>query len=205
MMMGTGQITLDGRPLRDAEVLRIDGVTPTALVRSDANGRYTLPESPGDRLVVRVRTPIVGVWIADAATEKFELQRSELVRVRLDFRVPEGVTFDWLDVKLTPRREEVPPRVILATGVEPGLAEGMYGVRITEPHLELELRPGLYDLRAHRVIYDTPKGAPMTSLMADTVVTDGPTAVPKFGGFEVELGAARKLAVALRLMRPEEL
>jgi hypothetical protein len=204
-MAGTGRVTLDGRPLRDAEILRIDGVTPTALVRTDATGHYELGDAVGERVVLRVCTPIVGVWVADGQAADWQITRAELVSIRLDVRVPEGITFDWLDVKLTPRRDEVPPRVILATGLMPGLAEGMYAVRINEPHLELTVRPGLYDVRAHRIIYDVPKGKDPRNLIADTMVTDGPTATPKFGGFEVELGPARKLAVSLRPMKREEM
>ena len=204
-MADSGRVTFDGRPLRDAEILRIDGVTPTALVRSDANGRYELGDMPGDRVVLRVRTPFIGVWIAEGKAADWQITRAELVPIRIDFRMPEGLTFDWLDVKLTPRRDEVPPRVLLATGVTPGLAEGMHAVRINEPHLDLVVRPGLYDLRAHRIIADVPKGQDPKNLKADTMVTDGPTAIPKFGGFEVELGPVRKIAVSLRLMTREEM
>jgi hypothetical protein len=202
--MASGTVTLDNRPIRGADVLRIDGVTPTALVHTDATGAYELPDSKGDRVVVRVRSPIVGAWIADAATTDFKLSRDELVRVEFDFRLPEGASFDWLDVMLTPRREEAPPRVILAAGVEPGLSESMYAIRINEPRLVVEVRAGLYDLRAHRVIYDAPKDVDSKNLMADHVVTDGPPAVPRFGGFEVELGQAKKLAIALRYMKRGE-
>jgi hypothetical protein len=198
-------VTYEGRPVRDAEILRIDGVTPTALVRSDANGYYDLGDTSGDRLVLRVRTPIVGVWVADGKAADWSLTRAELVPIRIELRPPSGVVFDWLDVKLTPRRAEVPPRVILATGVAPGLAEGMFGIRVNEPHLELEVRPGLYDFRAHRIISDAPKTQDPRNLVVDTVVTDGPAATPKFGGFEVQLGDARKLAVALRMMKREDM
>jgi hypothetical protein len=187
--------------LRGASVLRIDGDTPIAIAETNADGRYTL-DGDGGRIVARVTSPIVGVWIHGAAEPDFALARGELVDIHIEFRGSEP--FEWLDVKLTPRRDEVPPRVILAAGVTPGLVESMYSIRIVEPRLDVCVRPGLYDLRAYRFV-DAAKGARPTNLIADHVMLDGEPAVPKFGGFEVELGRARKLAVALRPMKVEEM
>lgn len=203
----TGTLTLDGRPVRDADVLLVADTTVLALSKTAADGSYQLDADASDRalVVARLRAPVVGVWVAPArGGTDFKLTGDELVDVHLDFQVPAGVVHDWLDVKLTPRRDEIPPRIVLATGIKPGLAEAMYAERLVSPTFDVRVRRGLYDLRAYRIV-DAPKGAPLTNLMADRVMTDGPPAIPKFGGFEVELGAARRLSVGLRLMTREEL
>jgi len=125
------------------------------------------------------------------------------VPIHVDIHAPEGIPFDWLDLKLTPRRPEVPPRVILATGVAPATSEGMYANRLVAPVLDLRVRPGLYDLRAHRVVEDVGKRSGPVNLIADRVMTDGPPATPKYGGFEVELGPVTRLTIGLRPMTRE--
>jgi hypothetical protein len=204
----SGQVRFDGRPVRDAEVLLVDGTAILERVTTDASGRYafTVVVPVDARVMARLRAPVIGVWISAAAAPcDFAITTDETTPIRIDFQAPAAAPFDWLDVKLTPRRDEVPPRVILAVGPEPGLAEAMFTTRLVTPSLEARVRRGLYDFRAYRIVETSDKTNPTRNLTAERVVTDGPPAVPRFGGFEVQLGDAHLLAVGLRQLRREEL
>lgn len=203
-----GHVRFDGRPVRDAEVLLVSGTTVLELTTTDATGRYgfTTPAPEGAHVMARLRAPVVGVWVVPASADgEFAISSDETTTVRFDFQAPEAVPFDWLDVKLTPRRDEVPPRIVLATGPSAGLADAMFVTRLVSPSLDVRVRRGRYDFRAYRIVETSDKTNPTRNLAAGQVVTDGAPAVPRFGGFEVELGDAHRLAVGLRQLRREEL
>lgn len=126
-----GKVTALGVPVRDVEVLAVAGSTVLASAVTDRDGRYEFGALDRvGRVVARFVEPFIGVVARPAAAADIALERADIVRLVGTLEVPPGVTFDWADIKLTPRGD-VPPVVTLRD--PDGLREAYWIQRVVEP------------------------------------------------------------------------
>jgi hypothetical protein len=204
--MRTGCITVMGVAQRDVEVLGVAGTKVRQVARTDGDGQFRFDDAI-DRVVARFAEPFLGVVhrpAPDGAPIDIDVARDAIVRLTITIAPPAGVVFDWVDVKLTPRLDDLPPVVVLAAGVESGLHEALWLRRITEPRTTLRVLRGAWDLRAQRWV-DGPLLAPRNNQTAAQVtLATGVLAAEQLGGFSIPVGDDTTVTLQLRTLRPEE-
>lgn len=190
------------------EVLLVAGTRVVHVVRTDADGRFSVAEvGDVDRVVARFAEPFVGVVHRAVAAGPVEIDvgRESIARLDIEVVSPDGIPFDWLDVKLTPRFADLPPVVVLAAGTGAGLHEALWARRITAPRLSLRVLRGTWELRADRTVEGPLTRTPPINLTAGQVVLpDGAAAPEQFRGFSIAVDHDTAVKLQLRPLRPEE-
>lgn len=202
-----GLVQAFGVPLRGVEVLAVAGSKVAAVTVTDDQGRYELPDPQGDRgsheridpdrVVARFYEPFVGVLVAAAGPAvDFEVALADVIHLKGTFQAPADVTFDWVDLKLTPR-VEVPPVVVLH---EPeGLREAYWSRRFIQPTFSVRVLKGTWEVRAGREVDGPLTVKPQHNLvMAALVLEDGTRPEARFGGFEASFTRDSSMSVELR-------
>jgi hypothetical protein len=206
--MMNGRITAMSVPQSGIEVLLVAGTRVRHVVHSDADGRFSIDDAGDvDRVVARFAEPFVGVVHRAVAGGPVEIDvgREAIARLEIDVAPPDGIAFDWLDVKLTPRFADLPPVVVLAAGTGSGLHEALWARRITEPRIGLRVLRGTWDLRAERTVDGPLMRTPPINLTAGQVVLpDGTPAPEQFRGFQIAVDRDTAVTLQLRPLRPEE-
>jgi hypothetical protein len=207
--MLNGRITAMSVPQRGTEVLLVAGTQVRHVTHTDADGRFSVADAGDvDRVVARFVEPFVGVvhQAVGAGPVEIDIGRDAIVRLAIEVAPPDGIPFDWVDVKLTPRFADLPPVVVLAAGTGSGLHEVLWARRITEPRLSLRVLRGSWELRAERTVEGPLTRTPPIQLTAGQVVLpDGAPAPEKFGGFSIPVDRDTAVTLQLRALRPEEL
>jgi hypothetical protein len=186
-----------GVPLRGVEILGVEGTKVVGSTRSDVDGRFELADAAF--AVARFTEPFLGALVRPIANGAVELdvERDQIVRLVGTVTTPSEVTFDWVDVKLTPR-VELPPVVVLW---EPeGLREAMWIRRYVQPNFEVRVLKGMWEIRGGREI-DGPLSVTRTNLVLGSVTCNGVSPAPRFAGFEVEISDDANLAMQMALQR----
>ena len=188
------------------------GSTVVAKAVTDRDGRYSMDADRADRAVARFLEPFVGVIgrsidgaVAGEgdATVDFSVERADIVKLTGKLVAPEGVAFDWADVKLLPRND-VP--LVIALKEPDGLREAYWIRRVVQPSFEVRVLRGVWDLRVHRIV-DAPLAlSPQVNLgTAAVVLADGTRPPIKLGGFEFSVDGDTAVTVELRTLAHEEL
>lgn len=199
-----GKVTALGVPVRDVEVLAVAGSTVLASAVTDRDGRYEFGALDRvGRVVARFVEPFIGVVARPAAAADIALERADIVRLVGTLEVPPGVTFDWADIKLTPRGD-VPPVVTLRD--PDGLREAYWIQRVVEPRFQVRVIRGTWDLRVHRIVDGPLSASPPVNLgTAAVILPDGSRPPQRLGGFEVPVERDLLVKVELRVLTSEEL
>jgi hypothetical protein len=206
--MLNGRVTAMSVPQRGIEVLLVAGTRVRHVARTDADGRFSVDDADGvDRVVARFAEPFIGVVHQAVAAGPVEIDvgREAIARLEIEVAPPDGIPFDWVDIKLTPRFADLPPVVVLAAGTGSGLHEALWARRITDPRLGVRVLLGTWELRAARTVEGPLTRTPPINLTAGQVVLpDGASAPEQFRGFSIAVHGDMAVKLQLRPLRPEE-
>jgi hypothetical protein len=184
-----------GVPLRGVEVLSVIGTKVVGTTRSDGDGKCEV-EAGATSIAARFTDPFLGVVVrpvVDGGAE-IDLDRADIVRIAGTVHVPDGATFDWVDIKLTPR-VELPPTVVLRD--DDGLREAYWIRRYTQASFEIRVLKGLWEVRASREIDGGLSVRGPKNLQLGSVDCDGQQPAAKFMGFEVQIQSDAKLELQM--------
>ena len=198
-----GKITVAGQPVTAAEVLAV--VDGKVVAAAPATPSYQLPaiaDCARASLIVRLSEPVLGVVPAAArcsGTVDVDVPARQVIELTGAIKLPDGVAFDWVELKLTPRLLAVPPTVVLAEGTSPDLREALAVRKLTRPAFALRVVAGSWTVRADRFV-DAPPPAGAGNLVLDDVkLTGGTAGKPQRGSVDVELPSSSTLELALRV------
>ena len=188
-----------GVPLRGVEVLSVAGAKVVGATHTDGDGMCEI-DSSATSIAARFTEPFLGVVVrpVTAGGADIDIDRSQIVRIAGSVHVPDGVTFDWVDVKLTPR-VELPPVVVL---YDPdGLREAFWIRRYTQASFEVRVLNGVWEVRAGREIDGGISASAAKNLQLASVDCGDQHPAAKFMGFEVTIAGDSKLDLRLTVTR----
>jgi hypothetical protein len=209
-----GTIRVDGRTVEGADVFLLDPrCKVVAAARSNGFGVWELDAPAGWRggwVLAKLTQPVTGcrataVGAGSSDAVDLTISSKEVAVLSGDLVPPEGVTVDWVEVHVTPRRVPGLPEeaklALVQVGMGPEIKGTYFGRTVRQPAFRFDLLPGTWELRAYRFVEGGRAGGGTPNLdAAGVTLSDGTHPTPHFGGwlFEVtrDLHATVKLKVA---------
>lgn len=209
-----GTVSVDGNPIRGADVLLLDAAGKVvAAAQTDEAGGYRLASPAGfsrGMLLARLYRPIVGARataVTHPADTGFDFATRDTVSLTGDVEAPAGVTPDFLDVSLTPRAlDGVPPSAAMALIVVdtgPALKASYLTEQIKSLHFAFRVLPGTWELLVNRVVEEAPAVKPSTPNLTNAELTlpDGSKPAQTFGAYRLEVRHDLQVRVRLAVMK----